>query len=112
VVVAFADNTPVLVLGSALLAAFTNGAAGVYYTYTAELYPTEVRATAMGAASAVGRLGAISAPIAIGYLFARIGWVNVFLVLVGALVLAVAVVVLFGARTSGRSLNESVPAGH
>lgn len=37
---------------------------------------------------------------------------NVFLVLVGALVLAVAVVVLFGARTSGRSLNESVPAGH
>lgn len=112
VVVAFADNTPVLVLGSALLAAFTNGAAGVYYTYTAELYPTEVRATAMGAASAIGRLGAICAPIAIGYLFARIGWVNVFLVLVGALVLAVAVVVFFGARTSGRSLNESVPAGH
>ncbi|MHA6738524.1 MFS transporter [Rhodococcus erythropolis] len=112
VVVAFADNTPVLVLGSALLAAFTNGAAGVYYTYTAELYPTEIRATAMGAASAVGRLGAIFAPIAIGYLFARIGWVDVFLVLVGALVLAVAVVVLFGARTSGRSLNESVPAGH
>ncbi|ALU68395.1 MFS transporter [Rhodococcus erythropolis R138] len=112
VVVAFADNTPVLVLGSALLAAFTNGAAGVYYTYTAELYPTAVRATAMGAASAVGRLGAIFAPIAIGYLFARIGWVNVFLVLVGALAVAVAVVVIFGARTSGRSLNESVPAGH
>ncbi|MCW0193276.1 MFS transporter [Rhodococcus erythropolis] len=112
VVVAFADNTPVLVLGSALLAAFTNGAAGVYYTYTAELYPTAVRATAMGAASAVGRLGAIFAPIAIGYLFARIGWVNVFLVLVGALAVAVAVVVIFGARTSGRSLAESVPAGH
>ncbi len=90
IVVAFADTTPVLVLGSALLAAFTNGAAGVYYTYTAELYPTAVRATAMGTASAVGRLGAITAPIAIGYLFARIGWLNVFLVLVGALVLAVA----------------------
>jgi putative MFS transporter len=112
VVVAFADNTVVLIIGSALLAAFTNGAAGVYYTYTAELYPTEVRATAMGAASAVGRLGAISAPIAIGYLFALIGWVNVFLVLVAALAVAVIVVVVFGARTSGRALNESVPAGH
>lgn len=112
IVVALADTTPVLVLGSALLAAFTNGAAGVYYTYTAELYPTAVRATAMGTASAVGRLGAITAPIAIGYLFARIGWINVFLVLVGALVLAVAVVVAFGARTSGHSLDESRPADH
>jgi putative MFS transporter len=60
----------------------------------------------------VGRLGAITAPIAIGYLFARIGWLNVFLVLVGALVLAVAVVVAFGARTSGHSLDESQPADH
>ncbi len=108
-VVAFAGNTVVLVLGSALLAAFTNGAAGVYYTYTAELYPTAVRATAMGVASAIGRVGAIAAPIVIGYLFARVGWVNVFLALVAALAVAVAVVVIFGERTSGRSLNEDVP---
>lgn len=112
VVVAFAADTTMLIVGSAVLAAFTNGAAGVYYTYTSELYPTEVRATAMGVASAVGRVGAISAPIAIGYLFAQIGWVNVFLVLVAALAVAVVVVVIFGARTSGRSLNESVPVGH
>ncbi|WP_448719360.1 MFS transporter [Microbacterium natoriense] len=111
-VVAFAGDTTVLIIGSALLAAFTNGAAGIYYTYTAELYPTEVRTTAMGVASAVGRIGAISAPITIGYLFASLGWVNVFLVLVGALAVAVAVVVIFGARTSGRSLNEGVPIGH
>ncbi len=112
VVVAFADSTTVLIIGAALLAAFTNGVAGVYYTYTAELYPTEVRTTAMGVASAVGRVGAICAPIAIGYLFARIGWVNVFLVLVAALAVAVVVVVVFGARTSGRSLNEGIPVAH
>ena len=108
-VVAFAEHTWVLVLGSAVLAAFANGAAGIYYTYTAELYPTAVRATAMGVASAVGRVGAIAAPIVIGYLFARVGWVNVFLALVVALAVAVAVVVIFGERTSGRSLNEDVP---
>jgi len=30
------------------------------YTYTPELYPTEIRATAMGIASAWGRVGAVT----------------------------------------------------
>ncbi|MGO2659968.1 MFS transporter [Mycetocola reblochoni] len=111
VIVALAGSPSVLLLGCALLAAFTNGAAAVYYTYTAELYPTAVRATGVGVASAVGRIGAISAPIAIGYLYASIGFANVFLCLVAALVLAVVVVVVFGERTSGRRLNEEVPSG-
>ncbi|WP_129657520.1 MFS transporter [Rothia halotolerans] len=110
VIVALAQTNGVLLLGCALLAAFTNGVAAVYYAYTSELYPTSVRATGMGAASAIGRVGAIAAPVAIGYLYAVIGFTNVFLVLVGALALAVVVVVVFGERTSGRSLNEDVPA--
>ncbi|MEJ6550342.1 MFS transporter [Corynebacterium sp. USCH3] len=109
VIVALAGNAGILLLGSSLLAAFTNGVAAVYYTYTSELYPTSIRATGMGVASAVGRVGAITAPIAIGYMYASIGFTNVFLVLVGALVVAVIFIVIFGEKTSGRALNEDVP---
>lgn len=111
IIVALAETNGILLLGSSLLAAFTNGAAAVYYTYTSELYPTAIRATGMGTASAVGRIGAIAAPVAIGYLYASIGFTNVFLILVASLAVAVAVVVVFGERTSGRSLNEGVAQG-
>lgn len=74
--------------------------------------PTAIRTTGMGAASAVGRLGAIVTPITIGYLYAGVGFTNVFLTLVGALALAVAVIVAFGEKTAGRSLEhlEGTPA--
>ncbi|KUN29318.1 hypothetical protein AQJ23_00585 [Streptomyces antibioticus] len=65
--VALAEGQTALLVSSAFLAAFTNGSAAVYYAYTAELYPTVIRTTGMGAASAVGRIGAIVAPITIGY---------------------------------------------
>ncbi|MFD0039907.1 MFS transporter [Streptomyces anulatus] len=104
--VALADSPTALLVCAAFLAAFTNGSAAVYYAYTAELYPTAVRATGMGAASAVGRAGAIIAPIAIGYLYGSVGFTNVFLTLVGALALAVVTIVAFGEKTAGRSLEQ------
>lgn len=104
--VALADDPTVLLVSAAFLAAFTNGSAAIYYTYTAELYPTAVRTTGMGAASAVGRLGAIAAPVAIGYLYGSAGFTNVFLVLVGALAIAVSITIIFGQKTAGVSLEE------
>ncbi|MFJ8794365.1 MFS transporter [Streptomyces sp. NPDC102462] len=104
--VALVDDPVALLVCAAFMAAFTNGSAAVYYAYTAELYPTSVRATGMGAASAVGRVGAIAAPIAIGYLYTAVGFTNVFLVLVAALAVAVVVIAAFGERTAGRSLEQ------
>ncbi|MFF8743876.1 hypothetical protein [Streptomyces californicus] len=60
----------------------------------------------MGAASAVGRAGAIIAPVAIGYLYGSVGFTNVFLTLVGALALGVVTIVAFGEKTAGRSLEQ------
>ncbi|WP_162834594.1 MFS transporter [Amycolatopsis circi] len=110
--VALSNSPTALLISSAFLAAFTNGSAAVYYAYTAELYPTAFRATGMGAASSVGRIGAIASPIAIGYLYGSFGFANVFLILVGALAVAVAVIVAFGENTAGRSLEqlEGTPA--
>ncbi len=104
--VALADDPTMLLIAAACLAAFSNGSAAIYYAYTAELYPTAIRTTGMGAASAVGRIGAIVAPIAIGYLYTAIGFTNVFLSLCGALVVAIVVIVVFGQKTRGRSLEQ------
>ncbi|MFI7006386.1 MFS transporter [Streptomyces sp. NPDC050145] len=104
--VALSDGQTALLVSSCFLAAFTNGSAAVYYAYTAELYPTAIRTTGMGAASAVGRIGAIVAPITIGYVYESVGFTNVFLALVGALAVAVAVIILCGEKTAGRSLEQ------
>ena len=44
------------------------GSWGALYAYTPELYPTASRATGMGAAGAMARLGGLLAPTLIAYL--------------------------------------------
>ncbi|MGW7072992.1 MFS transporter [Streptomyces sp. NPDC054855] len=104
--VALTGDEVLLLVGAACLAAFINGSAAAYYVYTSELYPTAIRTTGMGAASAVGRCGAILSPIAIGYLYSQVGFSKVFLGLVGLLAIAVVVVTVFGEKTAGRSLEH------
>ncbi|MCB8914035.1 MFS transporter [Rhodococcus rhodochrous] len=63
-------------LGTALIAAvavgvFVNASATGLYALTPDCYPASVRATAVGWASAVGRLGAIISPILAGILIDR-----------------------------------------
>lgn len=107
-IIALSATPGMLLLGAALLAACVNGVAAVYYTYTAELYPTAIRATGMGTASAVGRVGAICAPIAIGYAAAAgVSFSGIFLGLVALLAAGIVTVVLFGEKTSGRSLEAA-----
>ncbi|MGW5642671.1 MFS transporter [Saccharopolyspora sp. NPDC003752] len=88
------------------LSFFMNGVAGPLYAYTSEIYPTETRATGMGLASATARVGAIMAPVAIGYLYADIGFGGVFAVLCGLLLLGALVLAVAGLRTAGRSLES------
>ncbi|MEV0281288.1 hypothetical protein AB0I22_33560 [Streptomyces sp. NPDC050610] len=58
--------------------------------------------TGTGAASAVGRCGAVLSPIAIDYLYSLVGFTRV--PLVGQF--AVAVVTVFGGKTAGHSLKH------
>ncbi|GAB2736577.1 MFS transporter [Salinifilum aidingensis] len=101
-----ADSAVTIFACTIALSFFMNGIGGPIYTYTAEIYPTESRTTGMGQASAVARMGAILAPVAIGYLHAALGFGGVFAVLCGLLLVGTVVLAAFGLRTAGRSLEE------
>lgn len=85
------------------------GATGVY-TYTPELYPTEIRATGMGVASSWGRIGSIALLLIFGIFAVVQGKLVLFLVADVILLVAAVVVAVFGPAVRGRPMEE-VAAG-
>lgn len=77
------------------------------YSYTPELYPTEIRATGMGLASAWGRAGAIILLLVFGVFAVLKGKVFVFLISDVVLLLGAIVIAKFGPSTKGRSLEDA-----
>jgi MFS transporter, putative metabolite:H+ symporter len=77
------------------------------YTYTPELYPTEIRATGMGIASAWGRAGAVTLLLSFGYFFAVMGKSLLFIISDSVLLVASAAVVCIGPSTRGRKLEDT-----
>lgn len=65
---ALANDLALVVTAGVLMSFFTLGAWGVLYAYTPELYPTEIRATCMGAASGMTRIAGALAPTLGAYL--------------------------------------------
>ncbi|MGH8782223.1 MFS transporter [Paraburkholderia sp.] len=89
-----------------LLSFFMNGTYAGVYAYTPEVFPTDVRATGTGLASSIGRLGAIAAPILVGYLYPVFGFAGVFGATTTVLLVGALAVVLMGVPTRGRSLED------
>ena len=77
------------------------------YTYTPELYPTEIRATGMGIASAWGRAGAVTLLLSFGYLFELRGKTVLFIISDSVLFIASVAVYCFGPSTRGRKLEDT-----
>ncbi|GAA4867516.1 MFS transporter [Saccharopolyspora cebuensis] len=101
-----ADGAAAMFTCTVALSFCLHGVASPLYAYTAEIYPTALRASGMGVASAIARLGAIAAPVAIGYLHAGLGFGGVFAMLGGLLAAGAVVLTLWGLRTAGRSLED------
>ncbi len=104
------------VSGPALIVAFgvlTTAAANVfsnvYHVYQAEIFPSDVRATAVGWTYSLSRLSSAALPFVLIPVLDRYGAAAMFTVVLAALVIAVAVLVPFGPRTTGRSLDEINP---
>jgi putative MFS transporter len=103
------DNLEVTVAG-ALLSFFMNGSYAGLYVYTPELFPTAVRATGCGVASAIGRLGAIASPIVVGYVYPLYGFAGVFGITTAVLLAGALSVLILGIPTTGRSLEAITEA--
>lgn len=91
-----------LLLAAAVAGAgfFASAAAGALLAVSAETYPADARATGVGWALGIGRIGAVVGPTAAGLLVAR-GWPTgeIYLAIAAPFVLA-AVLVLLLARTT------------
>ena len=61
-------STELLFVVTSVVGASTLGTQLLAYAYAGEFYPTAIRSTGVGFASGVGRIGAILAPIVIGWL--------------------------------------------
>ena len=102
------------VLYATLLSFFSLGAAGVGYAISTELYPTPVRATGAGTASAVGRIGGLLGLFFLPTFAAAYGGPAIFGLFLVLLLLTAAAVALLSeetrTRTRTRSLETLSPA--
>jgi putative MFS transporter len=107
---AFAHSDGEIMLAGILLSLFMNGTYAGVYAYTPEVFPTQVRTTGCGLASAVGRIGGIVAPILVGFVYPKLGFAGVFGMTTAVLLLGAAAVTVMGIRTRGRSLEDIAAA--
>jgi putative MFS transporter len=98
-----------LVACGAAICFFSRGLGGATYTYTAEMYPTRMRARGVGMAASVGRFGGAFGPYATGlWMGAGIlgGAAGLFALYAGILCALALFVLLFGEETRGKALEE------
>ncbi|MDE1951492.1 MAG: MFS transporter [Betaproteobacteria bacterium] len=94
----------ILVFGGLVMLSIQAMAVGLY-TYTPEMFPTDVRSTGMGLTYGVGRLANVLGPFVVSTLFEAYGYGSVFIYIAACWLVVSAVVGLFGTSTTGRSLE-------
>jgi putative MFS transporter len=104
---ALVSNAALLILVGALFTLAANIMSYAYHGYQAELYPTRVRARAIGFVYSWSRLASAFAGLAIGYLL-RTGGVALVAAFIGiAMAVGIALMGLFGPRTRGLALERA-----
>jgi len=79
------------------------------YLYSAEIYPTRLRALGTGTGSAWLRLGSSAGPLVVGFVMASMGIRWVFASFAIILVIGALVTLFFAIETKGRALEELSP---
>ena len=77
-----------------------------FHAYQAELYPTRVRAKAVGFVYSFSRLSTAVASFMIAFFLQRWGPPGVFAFISGSMLMVIGSIALLGPRTLGRSLEE------
>ncbi|ACL19939.1 major facilitator superfamily MFS_1 [Desulfitobacterium hafniense DCB-2] len=99
--------TPAVIIAAVFLSrVFGGGSVSILYTYLAESYPTHIRSTAVGLI--MGQVRILSAVIVliVPPILATYGWLGVHLVNAGIIIVTAIVALIFGQKTSKRTLEE------
>ncbi|MHA0855339.1 MFS transporter [Paenibacillus sp. CMAA1364] len=103
----YSTSVGMLITSGIFLSFFNLGAWGGLYAYSPELYPTKVRTTGVGLATAMGRVGGVIAPLLVGLLVSRDIAINVIFSMFFVVILIGAFAVLFlGKETKGIELED------
>ena len=81
----------------------------VYHVYQAEIFPTDVRATAVGWTYSLSRLSSAALPFLLIPVLDEYGAAAMFTVVLVALAIATTAVAWVGPKTSRRNLEEINP---
>lgn len=97
--------TNAVVIGASLLMSFALlGTWGAIYAFTPEIYPTDLRASGMGSAGAMARLGGLAAPSLIAPYMAA-STTSALAITAGLLLIAAACVALVDVETKDKALE-------
>ncbi|MFD1392649.1 MFS transporter [Lacticaseibacillus jixianensis] len=95
-VFAAASSTALILIGGAALSFFDLGAWGTLIALTPGQFARRIRGTAMGTAQSVGRVGSTIGPFLVGWLLdAQFGLHGVFGIMIGLLLLALVLLLVF-----------------
>ncbi|MFF5497827.1 MFS transporter [Streptomyces aquilus] len=101
------DTWPALLAAGGIMLVGVSGIDPLVYAYTAEIYPTRMRAWGVMSASSLRGFGAVAAPTVTGWILdSGAGVAGVFILFSACLVIGLAVHVRFGIETRQTSLEE------
>jgi len=95
-----------LVLFGVLVTLSANAMSFLYHAYQAELYPTRIRAAAVGFVYSWSRLSTVFSAFVIAFFLDRFGAIGVFAFIAGSMAIAAGSVALLGPATGNRALEE------
>ena len=101
------QTTPVGIMVVGVLIAFSNTVmAYSFHAYQSELYPTRVRARAVGFTYSWSRFSTIFIGFIIAFCLRNYGTLGVFVFIAGAMIVVFLVIAIMGPRTTGLRLEE------
>ena len=102
-----AVRSPLLIVGLGVLLTVSNNVMSfAFHTYQAELYPTRIRAVAVGFVYAWSRLSVVFMAFVIAFTLRGFGVSGVFTLIAGSMAVVIAAIGLLGPRTRNLSLEE------
>jgi putative MFS transporter len=105
-------SPPMWILLGVLLTFASEMNSTAVHTYRAELFPTHIRAKAIGFIYSFSRLSSALSNFVIGFMLLHTGVPGVFVFLALVMAVSISVISIFGPRTLGRSLDEiAMPVG-